>query len=214
LYRQLCASCHDGANERAPGRDVLRTMTPERVLASLQGGPMMAMASNRTPAEHRAIAEFVTGQTFARGATTTPAPETMCPSTAGAFDALGGPRWNTWGANNANTRFQDGPMAGLTEAQVPALELKWAFGFPGEVNADSQPTIAGGRVFVGSQSGLVYALSAATGCIHWYFQATAAVRAAVTLARIDTGSGPRDLALIDDRAANVYAVDAGTGTLV
>ena len=58
-------------------------------------------------------------------------------------------------------------MAGLPRGDVPKLKLKWAFGFPGELSADGQPTIAGGRVFVGTQSGTVYALSAATGCVHW-----------------------------------------------
>ena len=71
-------------------------------------------------------------------------------------------------------------MAGFTAADVPRLQLKWAFGFPGELSADAQPTVAGGRVFVGTQSGTVYSLSAATGCVHWVFQAAAAVRAAVS----------------------------------
>ena len=105
-------------------------------------------------------------------------------------------------------------MAGFTAAQVPRLKLKWAFGFPGDVGADAQPTIAGGRVFVGSQSGTVYSLNAATGCIHWSFQAAAPVRAAVTIGRIDTKSGARYAAFIGDRAANVYAVDAATGKLL
>ena len=40
------------------------------------------------------------------------------------------------------------------------------------------------------------------------------VRAAVTIGRIDTGSGAVYAAFIGDRAANVYAVDAGTGKLL
>ena len=94
------------------------------------------------------------------------------------------------------------------------LRLKWAFGFPGELSSDSQPTVAGGRVFVGTQSGTVYSLSAATGCVHWVFQAAAAVRAAISIGRIETSSGPRYAAFIGDRAANVYAVDAATGELL
>ena len=81
-------------------------------------------------------------------------------------------------------------MAGLTAADVPKLKLKWAFGFPGELSADAQPTIAGGRVFVGTQSGKVYALSAATGCVHWFVQAEAAVRAAVTHRAASTAGEP------------------------
>jgi len=139
----------------------------------------------------------------------------MCRATAGDFaNPLTGPAWNGWGVNTNNTRYQQAGAAGFTAADVPRLKLKWAFGFPGELSADSQPTIVGGRVFVGTQSGNVYSLRATTGCIHWYFQAAAAVRAAVSVGRIETGSGPRFAAFIGDRAANVYAVDAATGQLI
>ena len=97
---------------------------------------------------------------------------------------------------------------------MPRLKLKWAFGFPGDVAADAQPSVVGGRVFVGSQSGNVYALDAATGCIHWYFPAAAAVRAAVTIAKVDMNGSSRDIAFIGDRAGTVYAVDAKSGMTI
>jgi polyvinyl alcohol dehydrogenase (cytochrome) len=46
------------------------------------------------------------------------------------------------------------------------------------------------------------------------FQTAAPVRAAVSIGRINTKSGTRYAAFIGDRAANVYAVDAATGTLL
>ena len=215
LYKGLCSSCHDAGFERAPDREALRTMSPERVLAALESGVMLSMASGRTGMERRAIAEFVTGKSFARPLDTTPPPQAMCRGTdAGFADPLAGPRWNGWGVTTANTRFQEGPMAGFTAAEVSRLRVKWAFGFPGELSSDSQPTVVGGRVFAGTQSGTVYSLSAATGCVHWIFQAAAAVRAAISVGRIETNSGPRYAAFIGDRAANVYAVDAGTGELL
>jgi polyvinyl alcohol dehydrogenase (cytochrome) len=213
LYKQLCASCHDTGVARAPTRDVLQAMTPERVLTAMESGPMLSMASGRTGVERRAIAEFVTGKTFAAAFTTKPNPEAMCRVEAGEFATpLNGPRWNGWGANTQNTRFQDGTMAGLNAGDVPKLKLKWAFGFPGELSADGQPSMAGGRVFVGTQSGMVYALSAATGCVHWTFQADAAVRAAITIARLE--GTERHVAFVGDRAANVYALDASTGVMI
>src|SRR4029450_4392125 len=152
---------------------------------------------------------------FVQPFSTTPSPQSMCRLNAGGFgNPLAGPRWNGWGVNTANTRYQDGSMAGIGEKDIPRLKVKWAFGFPGELSADAQPTMAGGRVFVGSQSGTVYALNAATGCIHWHFQAASAVRAAVTIASIATSSGRRYAAFIGDRSGNVYAVDAATGALL
>ena len=216
LYKQLCATCHDSGVGRAPTRDVLQAMTPERVLTAMESGPMLSMASGRTGAERRAIAEFVTGKTFSAPLDLTPSPEAMCRATPGEFaNPLNGPLWNGWGVNTQNTRYQDRAGAGLTAADVPRLKIKWAFGFPGELSADASPSIAGGRVFVGTQSGIVYALSAATGCVHWTFRADAAVRAAITIAKIETNNGASVYAaFIGDRAGNVYAVDATAGSLI
>jgi len=218
LYKQLCASCHEAGTERAPNRDALRAMTPERVLTALEGGPMLSMAAGRTGVERRAIAEYVTGKPFSQALSMTPLPQAMCKAggalARGEFNPLTGPRWNAWGMNASNTRYQDAAMAGLSAADVPKLRVKWAFGFPGELSVDSQPTVTGGRVFAGTQSGAVYALSAATGCVHWVFQAAAAVRAAVTVGQIQTRSGSRVAAFIGDRSANVYAVDATSGELL
>jgi polyvinyl alcohol dehydrogenase (cytochrome) len=213
LYKQLCASCHDAGTERAPNRDALRAMTPERVLTAMESGPMLSMAAGRTGVERRAIAEFVTGKSFAQALSTTPSPQTMCKA-GGEFNPLTGPRWGAWGVNTSNTRYQDAAMAGLTAADVPRLRVKWAFAFPGELSVDSQPTVAGGRVYAGTQSGAVYALDAASGCVRWMFQAGSAVRAAVSIGRIDTRSGQRLAAFIGDRSGNVYAVDAGSGELL
>jgi polyvinyl alcohol dehydrogenase (cytochrome) len=215
LYRQLCASCHDAGTDRAPSRDVLQSMSAERVLAALESGPMLSMASGRTGVERRAIAEFVSGKSFAERFSTAPSPQAMCRTSERGFaNLLTGPAWNGWGVNTSNTRYQEAVRAGFTAADVSRLNLKWAFGFPGELSVDAQPTVAGGRVFIGTQSGSVYSLSAATGCVHWVFQAAAAVRAAVSIGRISTRTGARYAAFIGDRAANVYAVDAATGALL
>jgi polyvinyl alcohol dehydrogenase (cytochrome) len=190
-------------------------MSPERVLTALQTGVMMSMAAGRTAVEHRAIAEFATGKRFGQPLNIAPSRQAMCTAASGSFaDPLTGPRWNGWGVNTSNTRLQDGAMAGFTAADVSRLKLKWSFGYPGDVGADAQPAIVGGRVFVGSQSGNVYALSAATGCVHWFFQAPAAVRAAITVGRIQTNAGPRYAAFVGDRAANVYALDAANGRVI
>jgi len=215
VYRAACASCHDAGIDRAPNRAALMAMTPDRVLASLESGSMISMTAARTATERRAVAEFVTGKSFPRPLVTRPAPQTMClAGKSAASNLLAGPGWNGWGPNGANTRYQDAAAAGITAASAPRLKLKWAFGFPGDIAADAQPTVSGGRVYVGSQSGNVYALDAATGCTHWYFQAEASVRAAVTVGRIDTSAGSVYAAFIGDRAGNVYAVDAATGKLL
>ena len=112
LYKQLCASCHDTGTERAPGCDVWQAMSAERVLAALENGPMLSMASGRTGVERRELAQFVAGKAFAQALSSTPSPQAMCPATSGASaNPLAGRSWNAWGVNSANTRFQDGAAA-------------------------------------------------------------------------------------------------------
>ena len=43
MYKQSCAACHDGGVERAPQRQVLKTMSPEHVLDAMESGQMIYM---------------------------------------------------------------------------------------------------------------------------------------------------------------------------
>src|SRR5215469_4770367 len=208
LYKQNCAMCHDGGMDRAPSREALRAMTADRVLAAMETGPMISMASRRTVDERRTIAEFVTGKALGSKLETAPPASAMCPSREADFS--GKPAWIGWGVNFSNTRFQEGAAAGLTATDVPRLKVKWALGFPGEQSANAQPTIAGGRVFAGSPGGTVYSLDANTGCIHWYFDADAGVRSALTLHH----TGDTYTVFFGDARAFVYAVNAATGKQV
>ena len=128
------------------------------------------------------MAEFVTGKTVqgdvaVRGTG-------RCAKDV-AFPAQGiAPSWNGWSPTITNTRFQRDDQAGLTARDVPRLTLKWAFGFPDASSAWAQPTVGGGRVFVGSQNGTVYSLDARTGCIYWTFSASGGVRTADCRLRI------------------------------
>ena len=113
-----------------------------------------------------------------------------------------------------NTRAQTAENAGLRAAQVPNLQLKWAFGFPNGSSAYGQPAVAGGRVFVGSDNGFVYSLDAATGCVYWSFEAKGGVRTAISIGTIKTATGTRHAAYFGDLKANVFAIDAETGALI
>jgi polyvinyl alcohol dehydrogenase (cytochrome) len=213
-YKQNCASCHDGGNDRAPSRDSLRAMSPERILNAMEAGPMITMATRLKATDRRALAEYLAGKSFSQPFDPRPPAQAMCGSmTESKFiDPLSRPAWNGWGVNTNNTRFQDTTAAGLTAAQVPRLKVKWAFGFPGDIQAYAQPAIAGGRVFVGSQGGMIYSLSADTGCVHWFYPASAAVRTGITIARIQPASvTPAYAAFFGDQSGNAYALNAATG---
>jgi polyvinyl alcohol dehydrogenase (cytochrome) len=114
-----------------------------------------------------------------------------------------------WGRDTS--RFVPGAVAGLSAEDIPRLKLKWSFGFPGAVRARSQPTVAMGAVFVGSQDGTVYALDLETGCVRWAFEAAAEVRTGIVLGR-DAEAQPA--VYFGDIIANLYAVDARSGELL
>jgi len=210
VFRASCASCHTGeAGARAPAVDALRARSPEAIIEILVNGAMRAQGAKMTGADRRAVAEFITGRTM--GGDVTGAATGRC-KTPAAFDASSrAPRWGGWSPAASNTRFQTTEAAGLSATTVPRLTLKWAFGFPDASSAWAQPTIAGGRVFVGSQNGTVYSLDAQSGCIHWTFSASGGVRTAIT---IGPGRGTRTLVYFGDTAAQAYALDASTGALV
>ncbi len=203
VFQQHCAICHDNPATRAPGTASLRAMSPSFIVHALTSGIMQGPGAALSPAQRVSIAEYLTGKKLADDVPMAG----RCGGTLPAL-AIGGSSYNGWGANPENWRFQRYP--GIAAADVNRLELRWAFGFPGAVAVFGQPTVVGGRVFVGSQNGHVYAIDAASGCYYWDFAASTGVRTAITVARI----GNANVALFGDRRGNIYSVNANTGNLV
>ncbi len=211
IYGKHCASCHDGGVARAPTPETLKTMEPAAVVRALETGVMRVVGTFSLNGPQRiAVAEYVTGKPYqaawAEQKTFGCTPAAWPKST----DVFALPHWNGWGVDQANTRFQAAAQAGLTPAQVKTLALQWAFAFPGETLAEAQPTVVDGRLFVGSRSGMVYALDAKKGCRIWSFQANAAVKGAILIGRLSNGE---TLAFFGDVAGSAYALNAATGGL-
>jgi len=217
LFMENCSTCHKNADEapKAPSQQTLMQMTPESVLAALTTGPMSVQAGDLTDAQKRLIALYLGGRPLGSAeAGDAKRMSNHCASNPDLGNPLAGPSWNGWGADLSNTRFQPANAAGLPASDVPQLKLKWAFGFPNGVHAYGQPTVAGGRVFVGTDTSFVYSLDARTGCIYWSYLAQTGVRTAITIGLL-RGKGAAQYALyFGDERANVYAVDAATGELI
>jgi len=154
VYKQNCAACHEGSLPRMPTRAALRELTPEHVETALSSFSMRRQGATLSPAERRAVAEFVTG----RPSGSYRAPLEVIPKSAycaagvsGAPTPLAGASWNGWGTDARNSRYQSAAGAGLTAADVPKLKLKWAFGVPGVSASGSQVSVVGSRVFVPSR---------------------------------------------------------------
>jgi polyvinyl alcohol dehydrogenase (cytochrome) len=209
LFRERCAACHEGGNPRAPDLATLRKMSVNDIRSALTNGRMKEQAAGLTSPQVAALSEFLAADKAAT--TTAPGPELRCEKTVDSqVDLAAGPHWNGWGVDVSQRRFQPEAEAQLTADQVPRLKLKWAFGFAGANRAYAQPTVAGGRLFVGSATGKVYSLDAKSGCTHWTFVADAPVRTAVSIGKTASGW----VAYFGDQRANAYAVDALSGKLL
>jgi polyvinyl alcohol dehydrogenase (cytochrome) len=214
LYARHCASCHEGGVPKAPHTMFLQMMAADAIHDALTAGVMQAQAAALAPQERVAVAEYLAGQTVAQARMRAPLPR--CTANAARFDLTDPPTKTGWGMDGDNSRFVPAAVAGLAAADVPRLELRWAFAFPQAQRVRSQPLLALGAVFVGSQNGTVYALDAATGCVRWEFRASAEVRTGLVMAPWAAGRPPgaRPLLYFGDLLARVYAVDAQTGALV
>jgi polyvinyl alcohol dehydrogenase (cytochrome) len=213
IFQQRCVGCHGNpAFERAPPPRVLRDLPPERILDALTTGVMSTVGATLSETERRMVSESVAGRPL--GTSVSGRADNMpnrCTANPPLADPAAGPAWNGWGASLRNARFQPAEGAGLDAAAVRRLKLKWAFGYPGGVSAFGQPSVVSGRVFVGTDTGFIYALDAASGCVYWSFQTIAGVRNPMTVGRVGSAASAPLAVFFGDLKANVYALDAQTG---
>jgi polyvinyl alcohol dehydrogenase (cytochrome) len=204
VYEKRCAKCHDTGVSRAPVKDVLQTMSAARILRTLDFGLMMALAYPMNREERLAVANYL-----GTPGADTPAPPAaaLCASGMQPLSAESAPSWAGWSPSLSNTRYQSTQQAGLNMAQVRHLKLKWAYGFAGDVTSFAAPTVLNGTLFIGSASGVVQALDAKTGCVHWTFQANGPVRAAILPVRNASSYS----LVLSDLIGWVYALDAKSG---
>jgi polyvinyl alcohol dehydrogenase (cytochrome) len=228
VFRRVCAVCHLGLVQmgpmaginplagagptHAPPREFLHNMPPEAILNALTTGKMQAQGAALTPEERRAVAEYASGRRLG-AKPLDPALEAgkPCATRPPMSDPARGPGWNGWGNGITNTRFQSRERGGLTAADLPRLELRWAFGFANVVTVRTQPAMAGGRLFVASENGQVHALDAGTGCTYWTYKARAGIATALSVSRYRAAESARYAVYFADRKANAYAVDAESG---
>jgi polyvinyl alcohol dehydrogenase (cytochrome) len=210
LFEQKCGSCH-GEGGAAPGLAVLRGQGTERVFDSLMNGKMKESAAAMNSRERRLVAEFVGQRTWQDPAA---GDISKMKNACAANPPLGEPAsdaWSGWGGPT-NARFQS--AAGLRAADVPRLKLKWAFGLPGGSNMYSQPAVAFGRVFVGSDDGVVYSMDAKSGCVYWAYRSDQFGRFAPIAAPIQGHPGTRFAIFFVTRSSTAYAIDAHDGKLL
>jgi polyvinyl alcohol dehydrogenase (cytochrome) len=212
VYSEVCAACHTTGVGHAPAAYILKIMTPENIYSALTNGAMRVQAQNLPDADKQAVAVFLAGHNVAGNSRLAPP---ACQDAAAKFDFSQTPAFPGWGLTPANTRHVDSAVAGINVQNIGRLHLKWAVGFEGTTRVRSQPALAGGAIYLGSQDGHLYALDRASGCERWRFAASAEVRTGIVISSWKAGDASAHPELyFGDIIGNLYAVDALTGKLI
>jgi polyvinyl alcohol dehydrogenase (cytochrome) len=219
LFKTHCASCHEPAVGRAPGRPQLAQLGLLEVFNAVKNGSMRPMASGLRDDELGAIAAYLApppkgaGPTGVAPAAASPPPPDPPQCAHPDRFAMRPGDWNGWGRNDSNWRFQ--PTPGFSAAAASRLKVKWSFAFA--AGKYGQPTLVGGRVFLAGDHGRIYALDAATGCLRWRFDGAPA-RTTISVGRL-AASPSGYVAVFGDYSFgtpnhNEVALDAVSGKLI
>src|SRR5216684_1816111 len=93
LYKKHCVLCHDSPGAtRAPALSVMRQMSPETIVNSLEGGLMKQQGTALARAERRSLAEWLTGKTIGNSTATIG----MCENASAPFE-VDDRAWTSWG---------------------------------------------------------------------------------------------------------------------
>jgi polyvinyl alcohol dehydrogenase (cytochrome) len=207
LFERNCASCHSADVAK------LSALSTESIFDNLMKGTMKDAAAAMSSRERRTVAEFLTKRALTDPAAGDVTKMTNQCASNPALGDIGAAAWSGWGGAN-NARFQTERAAGLKAADVPKLKLKWAFGLPAASNMYSQPAVAFGRVFVGSDDGVVYSMDAKSGCVYWAFRSDLFGRFAPIAAPVKGYPGTRYAIFFVTRSTTAYAIDAHDGKLL
>jgi polyvinyl alcohol dehydrogenase (cytochrome) len=211
-FEGQCFRCHGNTATNAKTTAwAIRQMTPERIYQALTSGKHEE-GQKLSDIQKQRVGEFMAGRPMGSvNAGEAKAMASQCTANPPFADPAGSPAWNGWGNDLANTRFQPAAAARLTAADVPKLQLKWAFGFPKGMTNNAQPTIVSGRVFAASDNGYIYSLDARTGCVYWSFQNGSIIRNSPMVGAVSGQGNARWAVFFGDGHANIFALDVQTG---
>jgi polyvinyl alcohol dehydrogenase (cytochrome) len=209
IFKGHCAACHENVTSRAPSPILLSIMAPNGIVRVLTDGVMRGQGQALSAEDKIHVAQFLTKRTMG-DVTDRLAPPACGPSDrVFAYEKV--PAFSGWGLTPGNTHHVSDAIAGLTKDNVSKLHLKWAVGFSGAIRIRSQPAMAGGSIFVGTQDGLFYSLNLETGCARWQFPADSEIRTGIVISPWGKGDRSAKPLLYFADSSNVYALDAVSG---
>ena len=206
LYTQYCAACHENPVDRAPSRAALGDYNANAIVHALSSGIMQTQAANLNEEQRILLAEHLSGGEYNRDRLEQ---LTACANPIDSLNLTASGNWNGWGSAPSGQRFQSSANSNLSAASIDSLEVAWVFGVEQTNSARGNVTVVDGVMFFGSRSGQVYALDIVSGCHYWTYAAIGEVRAAPTVAHVE--SLDQTVLVFADLTNRAYAVDAFTG---
>ncbi len=203
VFRQHCAVCHEQGVAGAPARYMLGLMSARSIYLALSSGVMQAQGARLGDEERSQVAEYLTHSGLD---SVQHHPPLRCKNDANWFDSREPSVGTGWGIDPQNARRIPVTQAGLSASELGRLKVRWVFAYPGASRIAAQPLISNGALFVGSQEGVVYALDAKSGCVHWTFKAAAQVKGSLVIRGQTLWFG--------DTLAHAFALDAITGHVI
>lgn len=209
LFTASCAECHSNAQSgRTPSRASLASLSPRAIVAALRDGVMRSEGERLTDPQRIALAEYLTRRPYSSDLL----PESAyCAERGPSPLDVGAVSWMGYGADLEGTGFQPAARAGIRAEDVPNLRLRWAFAFPEASQARTKPTAVGGVLLVGDPYGHVYSIEAASGCVHWTFEADSGIRGAVLVGEGEDGGA---VAYFVDYRTSAYGMRVSDGALL
>jgi polyvinyl alcohol dehydrogenase (cytochrome) len=131
--------------------------------------------------------------------------ENNCAATASVKDFY----TQGWGYQPSNQRFQ--PRTTIDKTNVNRLSLSWTFILEGGSSPHSYPVVSEDTLFIGTQSGKLYALDIDNGCIRWTYEAGDSIRTGVVHGLLPTATGQQAVLFFGTTDGHTHAVDAATG---
>lgn len=208
VYREECASCHDGGEERAPRLAILQAMSAEDLRYALTEGRMARQGGALTSDQRARVVEYLAAPPVEHEAWIA---RIRCAPARRTVDTSAPAGMRMLGIDLQSTRRISAEAAGLTTDELADLEVAWAIAFPGVTGLRASPAVLGSTVFYSAvNTAKVLALDAETGCVKWVYDSPTPLRSGITLAELDE----RQTLYFGDARGQVHAVDAALGVPV
>jgi len=205
VYERVCAACHDGVEERAPRLSILRAMSADDLGYALTEGTMALQGSALAPEERAAVVEYLASPLVSHDDWIA---AIRCEGDRGVIDPTARGGMPMLGVDVTSPRYLTAEAAGISTADLPALEFAWAIAFPGVTMMRAGPVVVGSTVYyTAADTRKLLALDAETGCVKWAFDAAAPLRSGATVGELEG----RPTLWFGDERGQVHAVDARTG---